>query len=711
MLLKIRSAARGIVFPTGSIPIALLLLTIITYGLRALGLGFYWDDWPYLWIFHRFGADGIVRAFANDRPFLSFIYIISLTLFGDSTQAWQIFALLARWLCSLGLWWALSLAWPKAKTQAAWAAFLFTVYPGFTQQWIAVIYGQAFFLFAALFFSIGITLWLARRRHSLSRITLAAGTLLALALSAFTMFSTEYFFGLELLRPILLWLVLRDGPRRDDPKPEARYGKRRIFSNSLVRAAMWWLPYLALMIVFVLWRSFVQSIGYGLEVLNDAVEKSPLSVGVELAGTIFSDLIEATLVGWGQALQMGDLIEAGGSAWLRLAAVIAITGGAFFVYLTRLKPHAELTGPAESNPAPRRWWDSWGMQFILVGLMAFLAAGWPFWITRLPMRMGFPQDRFTLPVAVGISLILAGLVDLLAKKQVQKAILLSLAIALAAGFHSNTALNYRQDWNTLRDFLWQLTWRAPSIRPNTLILTDSMPFRYFEDDSLLGPLNWTFDPDGQSTQVGYALFDQYVRMRDLSPLTWDENIEKEYRGVTFSAPPDQTLVVYYNPPGCVHILNPVYDAENYRLPDRLLASMQYSKPHLVIQDSPAPAAPPADIFGSEPKRRWCYYYEKAELARQNENWKEIFQLSNASIREGLRPEDPFEYLPFIEAYLKLGLVEDAYELTVAANADSQSVRPALCAAWRRTFKNIPDPAYQVGARVANVRNLLGCSFK
>ena len=105
--------------------IALLILVFLSYGLRVFSLGFYWDDWPYLWFFERLGPSGIVQAFTGDRPFLSFIYIICLSIFGHSIIGWQIFGLLARWLCSLGLWWALKLTWPGQTDKAAWAAFLF----------------------------------------------------------------------------------------------------------------------------------------------------------------------------------------------------------------------------------------------------------------------------------------------------------------------------------------------------------------------------------------------------------------------------------------------------------------------------------------------------------------------------------------------------------------------------------------------------------
>ena len=83
MLLKMRSQFRSFFFPSWTIPIARLVLTLLSYGLRALSLGFFWDDWPYLWFFERLGPDGIVSAFTGDRPFLSFIYVLSLSILGN----------------------------------------------------------------------------------------------------------------------------------------------------------------------------------------------------------------------------------------------------------------------------------------------------------------------------------------------------------------------------------------------------------------------------------------------------------------------------------------------------------------------------------------------------------------------------------------------------------------------------------------------------
>jgi hypothetical protein len=681
MLSKIRSSTRGFLFPPWSVPIALLALTLLSYGLRAFSLGFFWDDWPYLWYFHRLGPAGIVAAFAQDRPFLSLIYNATLSLLGSSVQAWQGFALLARWLCSLGLWWALAQAWPRHTHKAAWAACLFAVYPGFTQQWIAVIYGQAFFLYAALFFSIGLTLWLARRRAALARWKLAAVTLLALALSAFTMFSTEYFFGLELLRPVLLWLALAGTARGGSG--EGRVSRRAGLRRRLADTAAWWLPYLGLMLLFVAWRVLVHTFPSATLTTIEGIGQSPLGAARGLFQTVLEDLVEATLAAWGQPLQLSGFIESAGAfAGMRLLAVIAGAALLAGVYLSRLCP---ARGDPSLVPGAL---DRWGWQAVAAGLFALLAAGWPFWITGLPMRMGFPQDRYTLPLAPGVSLLLAGLVDLLGGSETfspslaRKAVVLGAMIGLAAGFHNDSALAYRQDWHAARDFFWQLTWRAPGVQAGTLFLTAELPFQFFEDDSLTSPINWTYDPGGSSTRMGYMLYDLNVRQHSLTVLQPGQPVRKDFRATLFEGSTSQVLALYYRPPGCVRVLDLRYDAELYGLPESLQRALPLSAPGKWIQAAD-PAAEPPTIFGAEPRRSWCYYFEKAELARQNQDWDTIYRLGSESIKEGLRPEDPAEYLPFVEGYLRFGLQDDAYQLTVSAYQGSWGLRPALCSVWRR----------------------------
>ncbi|HEX9018075.1 MAG TPA: hypothetical protein VF806_02750 [Anaerolineaceae bacterium] len=715
MLSKLRPTLRGLSFPTWSIPVALLVLALLSYGLRALGLGFYWDDFPYLWFFHRFGPTGIINAFEGDRPFLSFIYTTCLTIFGNSTQAWQIFAIFARWLCSLGLWWTFALAWPQHKNKAAWAVMLYTVYPGFTQQWIAVIYGQAFFLFSALFFSIAITLWLARNRQRLARGWVVGGTLLALALSYFNMFSTEYFFGLELLRPVLLWLVFTDqvGSHPQQPVDLRREHLQQARKVAARKVAVYWAPFLALMLVFIFWRAVIHPFtGHNLTTLT-GLETSPLSELRYLTLTILQNFVVASVAAWGQALaQLSGFLEKDPTNDLRMLAIMLVTGILSFLYLRVTR--ADAAAPAEIMESPTRQPMRWGWQAILVGLFAYLVSGWPIWLTGLPMRMGFPWDRYSLAMEVGITLMLAGMVDILGgpsrsqRDLPRKAAVISLALALAVGFHYNTAQQFRQDWNAAEDFFWQLTWRAPAVQTNTLFASDGMPLLYYEDDSLSAPLNWTYDPNGSATQMPYILYDLSTRQLSMPPLVPGLPVVHGFRAANFSGTTDQVLAFSYNPPGCVHILDPIYDAQAYHLPNWVQRILPLSNPARLIQDSQHPATPPADIFGNEPKHRWCYFFEKAELARQKGDWKTIASLSKQSIGIGYRPEDASEYLPFIEAFNHLVLFEDSLQLTEEAYRADASQRPALCATWKRSYEAPGDP---YGKYQAMVEKTLNCAIQ
>ena len=75
---------KKINFNANSIPVALFLVCLVSYGLLIPWLGFYWDDWPYSWFAKILGPLGFVKAFANDRPFLSVIYMVTTSLFGNS---------------------------------------------------------------------------------------------------------------------------------------------------------------------------------------------------------------------------------------------------------------------------------------------------------------------------------------------------------------------------------------------------------------------------------------------------------------------------------------------------------------------------------------------------------------------------------------------------------------------------------------------------
>jgi hypothetical protein len=102
-------------------------------------------------------------------------------------------------------------------------------------------------------------------------------------------------------------------------------------------------------------------------------------------------------------------------------------------------------------------------------------------------------------------------------------------------------------------------------------------------------------------------------------------------------------------------------------------------------------APPEAIFGKEPQPNRCYYYEKADLARQFEDWEKVTALWNEAESLDLLPYSGVEYVPFIEAFAHTGDWEKAKTLTLHANRISDRMPIFLCDVWLNLdYENAPN---------------------
>jgi len=100
-----------------------------------------------------------------------------------------------------------------------------------------------------------------------------------------------------------------------------------------------------------------------------------------------------------------------------------------------------------------------------------------------------------------------------------------------------------------------------------------------------------------------------------------------------------------------------------------------------VTDAPE-AQLPQVIFGKELDHTWCYYYEKAELARQQGDWALVAQLGDEAQRLSYVPEESLEWIPFIEGYLRSGDIEKAEEISDQVRIFSDADRE-LCKFYDR----------------------------
>jgi len=669
-----------------TIPIALLLFCIAAYGLLIPTLGFYWDDWPMTWFGHVLGPLGYIGVLSSDRPFLGLIYILTTFILKLVPFQWQIFGLITRWLTTWSVYWTLKNLWPKHTEKIAWISILFAVYPGFKQQPISVIYGNGLVLLAAFFLSLGLMIKAIKNPRMYWLFT---G--FALICYAFCTFSTEYYVGLDMIRPLFIWLVVSETVQGT--------GKR------LIKSFLYWLPYLVVLVAFLIWRVFIFKFPtYQPMLFEPQASNAKLQI-LQLIDRVVQDSIKAGLLSWVSVFRIPTTDDFSHPSTLLYWIIVVIGIGVTIFYLFKLT-QSNTENPDTTTPDPN---PNWGLMVTLIGVFTLLVAGWPFWITELPIDLNFPYDRFTLAFMLGSCLLVVGLLEWLIKSRPQKIILLGLIVGLAIGLQYQNANTYRREWQNQIDFFWQLTWRAPGLKPGTSLLTDQMPLTYYSDNSLTAPLNWIYAPDFKSGDMPYFLIYTRERLGTVLP-AFKENLpmHKDYRAFNFNSTTSQALTFVYPINGCLRILDPKQTNLYPSMPNGLEAAVKISHLNQIIPNPATPTKPPQDIFGAEPAHTWCYYYEKADLARQQGDWEQVVTLGEEAIQKKFFPENPLDYLLITDGYAMTGQWQKALDLTRQVDQASHSqLRPKLCdnLSWINKSSS-PDPVNK--AAIISLRNEYQC---
>jgi hypothetical protein len=285
---------------------------------------------------------------------------------------------------------------------------------------------------------------------------------------------------------------------------------------------------------------------------------------------------------------------------------------------------------------------------------------------------------------IGGSLFLLGMVELLFRNSRIKTHVFALIIALGIGQQFFNANIFRRDWENQRDIYWQMTWRMPALKPNAILLTNQMPIDYETDASFTAPINWTYAPNYTRSDVPYLMLytEKRIGGSTLPALKPNIPLSFNYRTVSFHGNTSQAVVIYMPKGGCLRVLDPSQgDMEVYeKLPTVLTSAIPLSNPSSILTNA-NPAAIP--MFFSEPKHEWCYYFTKAELAQQMDDYQKAVSFGNEAVSLGYQPTDQNEWLVFIKAYALTGDISTAKKLSAAALARDVRVRRGVCSAWKQ----------------------------
>jgi hypothetical protein len=222
------------------------------------------------------------------------------------------------------------------------------------------------------------------------------------------------------------------------------------------------------------------------------------------------------------------------------------------------------------------------------------------------------------------------------------------------------------------------------MKPGTALLTHQLPIDYETDLSFTAPINWMYAPEYERSDLPYALIYTEKRLGGTALAGLDRNtkITLPIRRVSFHGSTSQVLVIYMPENGCLRVLDPERgDEVTYGGQSRFLVdAIPLSDLSNIIVDTNQTAKLP---FLAEPEHTWCYYFAKAELARQQGDWDQVIDFIDEARSLGYEPEDPFEWLTYIEAQAITGNVEGAKKTSQDAFEQEDRIRRGLCELWKR----------------------------
>jgi hypothetical protein len=623
-------------------------LALLAYLPAALQLTYYRDDWYYAYD-AMVGPAGVFRfMFAEDRPARGPFFEFYFALFGIAPTPYHMAMLFWRIAGGAAVAWLLDLLWPRRVAAGLIAGALFTVYPGFT-WWVQGIEYQPMVASAALMVvSLCLTVLGLRARDLWPRMLCIAGAILTgwiyLAL-------VEYAAGMELFRLALIFFAV-EAP------------KLRTLRARGAAALRQWLPYLIIPAGFAFWRFVLftsQRKATDLGAQLSALFEDPLATGLRwLLNTLLS-LINVMLAAWVQPLLngffSGSLREQG------LGLLLAVAAGIVAWLLLRPEEPKRLARNADSS-------NYWELDAVWLGLAGIVLGVAP--IIAANRQITLPSfSHYSLPASLGVALVVAGLVSLLAHRAMQTAAFSAL-IFLSTLTHQGLGAAALREERTIAGFWHQMAWRAPSIAQGTTLLVQYPGVDYGTDsDVVWGPANFTYYPEAQAGLP--------VRVQ-LAALTADKNTidsivvgrdtqESIYRAHTMKIDYGNALIAAQSATdACVRVLDPRWEMNSTAdaADVRLLGSS--SRVDAIATAGSAPTLS-VGLFGEEPGHGWCYYFQQASLAAQDGDWERVGAIQDEIGKLGLHPNDQIEWMPFLLAQAYLSDLQAMKEIATRINTE------------------------------------------
>jgi hypothetical protein len=663
-MMKSVSRIREFLTTDTGVLIVLGLVSLVAFAIFIPFSGFYWDDWIWKFFSYAYESDYLLWQ-PVDRPLAGTLHVLLDAVLGDNPLNWQLANLFFRWANAAGYYWMLKKVFPNPKTTMAVVAAFFLIYPGFSEQWISIAFIHHLVPMTLLWVSF-VLMFEALETQARRRRSIKFGS--SVILAALVMLTTEYFFGIEIFRVVLLFYYL--WRRSPGEKP----------SGTLWETIRVWWPFAVVSLGLVLWRSAVgvsEGASYSVDIpgmFNEGLAVGLLDFLKNIGIGIYSATVQAMI----NSFSLPEITTFGQSKTILFYVVflgVFAAGTVYFLYMLDRKEDQD---------------NKVGIALILLGLIGLVLGGQPFWVAGMQYLPKFPEDRLGLPLMVGESMVFVGIVLLLVRHRQIRALILAAIFVFGVGSNFQTGAAFTQSWKEQQVFWRQFVTRVPSLEPGTVLVTKRLPPAFMNDLSFMMTLNWLYDLDLSEEELQYGLF--YGDSRGVFQTIEDEMpVVYNHRKVVFRSDIDQTLAFFYGRNDCLTF----FDGED----GFLIPSSRHLNPEIFKYSDMGQIDLTQDRFGNWPaffdefsEETWCDYYLKADLELQRENYVEVARLGDMAFpfSPGETPKRPWELTPFIEGYAFVGRWNEAVGLTEEVISASQKSEALLCKIWNRISEDTDE---------------------
>lgn len=681
---KIKTYLQNLVFTESSAPIAFFVLCILNFGLLIPNLGFYMDDWHYVFYAKLKGIESLPELLLYDsRPNAAWLYTFAFRLLGFNPLAWHIFALLSRLLTVCVFWIFLRTLWPDRKTESIYISLLFAIYPFFMLQPFAV--GSTHHWFGFFIFNLSLILMaLSIQANDYKKWIFIS---LALILEAIHLFTSEYFAGLALIRLVILWIIISRS--------------ENVLSQKIFRVLTNWFPYLVILGMYFYWRIFFfenpEGVTRNEPIILNLLLSNPLQAIIFLFNAFFTDFVSVLTIGWQRATDASTLNLTSLFVLFKIAICFLGFTVALFYFRKLYLPSAESK-------------EDWTKNSFGIAIFALMTGGLPIWLigrSIVESKNLLSASRFGIPAMFGAAILTFLAVNYFISDKHKKNFFMAFLLALAINFHLDNTKEFQRSWEKQNLFIQQLIWRAPMVEPRTAILTDQEVLGVMGEYAVSFSINTAYQVKDFGNTPPYWYFPFLYTNPNVNDLLAGAPLEYQKFTMAFNGNSNQMLLLDFNPElkRCLWVLQP--QDTNLRLLSDDMRKLAAGSDINLIKQSDEEVSPPEEIYGEANTQTWCYYFQKADLARQYQEWNEIVRLWNEAQANGERADNGFEYIPFIEGLGHTGDWEQVKELTKFAKRITAGLEPSLCSALDRLALNAPE-SQERDETIINLKEDLNC---